>query len=171
MPEAHPIRSSEITPPSVYFNRRSFLRAGIAAATLVTTGLVYRRLNRAELMAIKTPKLSGLSEVAATPENIAKGFRVDEPMTSLEQVGNYNNFYEFSTDKESVAVAAAGFVTKPWTVAVEGMVHKPKVFDLDEILRPRNLDQDRKRHHLPGRTSGAPTTASESTRDHYTLAR
>jgi sulfoxide reductase catalytic subunit YedY len=92
-------------------------------------------------MAIETPKLSGLAQVAATPENIAKGFRVDEPLTSLEQVGNYNNFYEFSTDKESVAVAAAGFVTKPWTVAVEGMVHKPKVFDLDEILRLGPLEE------------------------------
>ncbi len=92
-------------------------------------------------MAIATPKLAGLSEVAATPENLAKGFRVDEPLTSLEQVGNYNNFYEFSTDKESVAVAAAGFVTKPWTVAIEGMVHKPKVFDLDEILRLGPLEE------------------------------
>jgi sulfoxide reductase catalytic subunit YedY len=92
-------------------------------------------------MAIQTPKLAGLSEVAASPENIAKGFHVDEPMTSLEQVGNYNNFYEFSTDKESVAVAATGFVTKPWTVAVEGMVHKPKVFDLDEILRLGPLEE------------------------------
>ncbi|HEV8058615.1 MAG TPA: protein-methionine-sulfoxide reductase catalytic subunit MsrP [Gemmataceae bacterium] len=141
MQETHPIRSSEITPRSVYFNRRSFLRAGIAAASLVTTGLVYRRLNRTGFMAIETPKLSGLAQVAATPENIAKGFRVDEPLTSLEQVGNYNNFYEFSTDKESVAVAAAGFVTKPWTVAVEGMVHKPKVFDLDEILRLGPLEE------------------------------
>jgi sulfoxide reductase catalytic subunit YedY len=141
MLEAHPIRSSEITPPNVYFNRRSFLRAGIAVASLVTTGVVYRRLNRAGSMAIETTKLSGLSEVAATPENLAKGFRVDEQMTPLEQVGNYNNFYEFSTDKESVAVAAAKFVSKPWTVAVEGMVHKPKVFDLDEVFRLGPLEE------------------------------
>jgi methionine sulfoxide reductase catalytic subunit len=62
-------------------------------------------------------------------------------MSTLEQVGNYNNFYEFTTDKEAVAGAAAGFVTRPWTVAVEGMVHRPKVFDLDEVLRIGSLEE------------------------------
>ncbi len=55
-------------------------------------------------------------------------------MTPLLNVSNYNNFYEFTTNKESVASAAAGFVSKPWQVAVGGMVHKPRVFDLDELL-------------------------------------
>jgi sulfoxide reductase catalytic subunit YedY len=72
---------------------------------------------------------------------VARGFRVTEPMTTLERVGNYNNFYEFTTDKESVAAAASQFVSKPWTVAVEGMVHKPKVFDLDEVLRLGSLEE------------------------------
>ena len=62
-------------------------------------------------------------------------------MTTLQQVGNYNNFYEFTTDKEGVAAAAAGFVSRPWTVAVDGMVHKPKVFDLDEVLRLGPLEE------------------------------
>jgi sulfoxide reductase catalytic subunit YedY len=53
----------------------------------------------------------------------------------LEAITNYNNFYEFDTSKSGVAYAAKGFVTRPWSVAVEGLVNKPKVFDIDELLK------------------------------------
>jgi sulfoxide reductase catalytic subunit YedY len=129
------IPSSEITPPNVYFNRRTFLRAGAALASMAVTGLVYKRLNRAGSTDVETPALRGLQVAAPTQQDFARGFRVDEPLTTLERVGNYNNYYEFTTDKEGVAAAAARFVARPWTVAVAGMVHKPKVFDLDEVLR------------------------------------
>jgi sulfoxide reductase catalytic subunit YedY len=92
-------------------------------------------------MPVETATLSGLPVTAATPEDTARGFRVDEPMTSLERVANYNNFYEFTTNKEAVAAAASQFVSRPWTVAVEGMVHKPKVFDIDEVLRLGPLEE------------------------------
>jgi sulfoxide reductase catalytic subunit YedY len=135
------ILSSEITSPEVYFNRRAFMRAGVAAASLAATAVAYRWFNRAGSMPVETPTLDGLSVAPATAEDLARGYRTDEPMTSLDRVGNYNNFYEFTTDKEGVAAAAAGFVSRPWTVAVDGMVHKPKVFDLDEILRLGPLEE------------------------------
>jgi sulfoxide reductase catalytic subunit YedY len=135
------IPSREITPPNVYFSRRTFLRAGVGLASMAVTGAVYRQLNRPGSMSVETPALSGLEIAAATPGDLARGFRVDEPMTTLERVGNYNNFYEFTTNKEAVAAAAAGFVARPWTVAVEGMVHKPKIFDLDEVLRLGPLEE------------------------------
>ena len=132
---------SEITPLSVYLNRRAFMKLGLAAASVVTTGWVYRRLNRAGSAAVDTPSLAGLRPSLDGPAGIASGFRVDEPMTPLLGISNYNNFYEFSTNKESVASAAAGFVSKPWQVAVGGMVHKPRVFDLDELLRSIPLEE------------------------------
>jgi sulfoxide reductase catalytic subunit YedY len=141
MPASGHIRPSEITPPTVYFNRRAFMRAGAAAVSLAATGVAYRWLNRAGSMPVETPALDGLSAAPATAEDMVRGYRTDEPMTALERVGNYNNFYEFTTDKEGVAAAAAGFVSRPWTVAVDGMVHKPKVFDLDEILRLGPLEE------------------------------
>ena len=141
MPESSHIPSSEITPPEVYFNRRMLFKLGGAAVSLVTTGAAYRRLNRAGTAAIEAKPLSDLSITPARPEDAAKGFRTDEPMSTLQQIGNYNNFYEFTTDKEGVAPAASGFVSRPWTVAVEGMVHKPKVFDLDEVLRLGPLEE------------------------------
>jgi methionine sulfoxide reductase catalytic subunit len=141
VPGSDRIPSSEVTPPEAYFNRRTLIRAGAAAASLVTTGVAYRRLNRAGTAAIESQKLTGFSIAPATPDDATRGFRTDEPMSTLQQIGNYNNFYEFTTDKEAVAAAAAGFVSRPWTVAVEGMVHKPKVFDLDEVRRLGSLEE------------------------------
>jgi sulfoxide reductase catalytic subunit YedY len=135
------IFSSEITPQSVYLNRRAFLNAGIAAASLATTAWVYRRLNRAGSAEVDTPALSGVTAPPDGHAGIASGFRVAEPLTPLQSVSNYNNFYEFTTNKESVATAAAGFVSKPWQVAVGGMVHKPRVFDLDELMKVMPLEE------------------------------
>ncbi len=56
-------------------------------------------------------------------------------LTSYAAVTNYNNFYEFTTDKEDVAAMAAGFKTEPWTIEVGGLVQRPKTFDLDDLLR------------------------------------
>jgi sulfoxide reductase catalytic subunit YedY len=63
------------------------------------------------------------------------GFKVSEAQTSFEDITNYNNFYEFSTEKRSVASATRGFVTRPWTVEVGGLVNKPKTWDLDDLLK------------------------------------
>ena len=141
MPNPTRIPSSEITAPHAYFNRRALLRAGAAAASLATTGFAYRRLNRAGSAVVETPTLVGLSTDPAAAGDVARGFRTEEAMTTLQQIGNYNNFYEFTTDKEGVAAAAAGFVGRPWTVAVDGMVHKPRVFDLDEALHLGPLEE------------------------------
>ena len=141
MRDMNPISSSEITPASVYLNRRAFMKAGVAAASLVTTGWVYRRLNRSGSAEVETRALEGLRPAPEGEAGVSNGFRVDESMTPLGSVSNYNNFYEFTTDKESVAAAAAGFVSKPWRVAVEGMAHKPKVFDLDELMKTFALEE------------------------------
>ncbi len=63
------------------------------------------------------------------------GFTTDEKLTPLENITNYNNFYEFSTDKQGVARAAKGFQTNPWTVSVDGLVNKPTTFGLEELLK------------------------------------
>ena len=50
---------------------------------------------------------------------------LSDPLTAFEAVIGYNNFYEFSTDKEAVAPLARDFTTSPWTVEVGGLVNKP----------------------------------------------
>ena len=122
-----------MTPEAVYFSRRTFIRAGILAASAVASGVAYRHLNPASSGRVETPVIQG---VVKTPvAGTGNGFRLDEPETSLQDITHYNNFYEFSTDKEGVAPAAEGFDTKGWQISVEGLVNKPKVFDLDDVLR------------------------------------
>lgn len=128
------IKSSEITDKKVYVNRRLFMRAAAVAATTAATGVVYRRLNRA---GEQKPQQQSLTNVARqnNEEAIRQGFAVNEKLTAIEDITNYNNFYEFSTNKSSVAIEARGFVTRPWTVVVDGLVDKPTTFDLDQLLQ------------------------------------
>ena len=120
------IPPSEITPESVYFNRRNFIRAGLIGGTAIASHLIYRGFNP-----LPVP------EVVSTPlEDVKKsGFSAPEDPDTFETITSYNNYYEFSTGKTSVARKAQSFVTQPWTVEVGGMVQKPKVFDIDELLK------------------------------------
>jgi sulfoxide reductase catalytic subunit YedY len=139
------IPGSEITDEKTYLNRRTFIRAGIVAASVTATGWVYRKLNipAGQSQMTVTPPLADIvisttgpatQQSAGTAENRA-GFVVDEPRTSFQDITHYNNFYEFSTDKESVAEAASGFNARPWQVSVGGLCRKPATFDLDDLLK------------------------------------
>jgi len=128
------IKSSEVTDKKLYLNRRLFMRGAALASTAVATGLLYRKLNPPPA---EKPKGQTLVTVAnsAAEDRARQGFTVNEKLTSIEDITNYNNFYEFSTDKQSVAAEATGFVTKPWTVTVGGLVNKPSTFGLEELLK------------------------------------
>ena len=127
------IKSNEITDQKVYLNRRLFMRGAVLAGSVTATGLLYRKLNPPPAIVEERPKIAGLVK-PPTDEAIQGGFKVNEPLTSFEDITNYNNFYEFSTEKRSVAEEARGFVTRPWAVEVGGLAGKPKVFDLDDLL-------------------------------------
>src|SRR5688572_7705437 len=105
------IQSSEITPEALYWDRRRFIRmaAGAGAAALVSS--------------------------TATRLEAAEGSEQggDEP-TPFEDVTTYNNFYEFGTDKADPSENAHTLRPRPWTVVVEGEVHKPKTYGIDELL-------------------------------------
>ena len=128
------IPDRDVTPHEAYVNRRTFMRAGLLTAAALGTGLLYRTLNRVELDASEMPAISGL--VTAPHQN---GFWVDEPMTPRASILNYNNFYEFSTDKDGVAAAAADFTTTGWQVSVGGLVGKPRVFDRSGDARRQDV--------------------------------
>jgi methionine sulfoxide reductase catalytic subunit len=128
------IKSGEITDKRVYLNRRSFMRGAALIGTTAATGLLYRKLNSPVLKVPVGEKLESVAR-SASEEGTRKGFTTNEKLTSFEDITNYNNFYEFSTSKGGVATESKGFVTRPWSVSVEGLVNKPATFDLDEILK------------------------------------
>jgi sulfoxide reductase catalytic subunit YedY len=126
--------SEKITDKHVYLNRRLFMQAAAMAGTATATTLLYRRLNPHPLEPVKGDKVEQVAQAPQT-DAIKQGFAVSDQLTPFEAITNYNNFYEFDTSKQGVAYAAQGFVTRPWAVSVEGLVNKPKVFDLDELLK------------------------------------
>jgi methionine sulfoxide reductase catalytic subunit len=129
------IASSEITPKSVYMGRRKFL-AGISAATAILVA------GHGALDLI-----SPTTALAAEKLGAIKGqFSTDERQTSYKDVTHYNNFYEFGADKEDPAKNAQNFKTSSWMVSVEGLVNKPRKFNLDEIMKMAPLEERVYRH-------------------------
>jgi sulfoxide reductase catalytic subunit YedY len=120
------IRSSEITPRDLYFNRRKFLAglgiAGVAAAG----GLGLRRAVSGPAQAFADAKIAGLQK---------SPFSATEKVSPMTDVTHYNNYYEFSTDKEGPAGLAKNFKTHPWTVTIDGAVQKKQKLDVDSILK------------------------------------
>jgi len=121
------IKSSEITSEGNYLNRRNFIRAGLLAGTGFATGLAYRYFNPTPLPPIEVKDISNIE----TP----KTFSTDEKPNTFEEITNYNNYYEFGTNKGDPARLAQKLVTRPWTVEVDGMVQKPHTFDIEELLK------------------------------------
>ena len=118
-----PVKSSEITPYSQYLSRREFLKAA---------GIV----GGAALLAACAPSVTEStvpeSEASAIPSG--KADELGDPANSYEDITNYNNYYEFTTDKEGVARLAQKFNPKPWTVEVYGLVNKPKTYGIEDLL-------------------------------------
>lgn len=134
-----PPGGERITPPEAYFNRRTFLKAGAVAAAVGATALVYRQINGLPPPTAAQPALAGLrlasNADAEYPPNLVKAFHTSEARTPFQSITNYNNFYEFSTDKEGVAAAASDFSTHGWRIVVDGLASRPWAFNLDDIRK------------------------------------
>ena len=119
-----PVLPSEITPKSLYLNRRDFLRA---------TGFV----TGSALLAACAPSSGG--QPAAEPSNLAayagKTDELGAPLNSYDDITNYNNYYEFSTAKDAVAPLSVHFKSHPWNVEVSGLVNNPKTYAIEDLLK------------------------------------
>lgn len=138
------LATSEITPEHIYLNRRQFmLGVGSAAGALTLSacaipGIAPERPTAApEAVAVPEIALSDLPAALANPEPFASVAtdELGDPLNAFEDITNFNNYYEFSTDKQAVARLSQDFVTRPWTVEVGGLVNNPQTFDIDDLLR------------------------------------
>ncbi len=120
------IRSSEITPKSLYLNRRKFLAGTAIAGAAVLVGSRYAELSHPSAVVQANTKIDGMQK---------SPFSTTEPITPYKDVTNYNNYYEFSTDKYEPAGLAKNFKTRPWTVTIDGLVKKKQVLDVDAIIK------------------------------------
>jgi sulfoxide reductase catalytic subunit YedY len=118
------IDPSEITPENVYLSRREFIKGiGIAGAGALVLAACGVPTNTAK---------------ESTPTIAAEEGNTDElgnPLTPYDTVIGYNNFYEFTTNKEDVAEVSKNFTTHPWSVTVGGLVNKPGTYSIDELIK------------------------------------
>ncbi len=132
------IQPSEITPRSVFRERRRFMSdtAGLATAAMFGGALSLLGSRRAAALAVdpdaKGPKLEGIVE---------SDYRTDEELTPYSDITSYNNFYEFGTDKRDPARHSDKFTPLPWKVKVLGECEKPGEYDYDDIVKPHRLEE------------------------------
>jgi methionine sulfoxide reductase catalytic subunit len=152
------IKPSEITPEQIYLSRRQFIKGigAIAAGSLalaacadqvLDSGLTSTENNA--IASTPTKTLRPIPELQQTPDRlnapvdpyetnpeVSQGMdEMGNPVNSYEAITNYNNYYEFTTNKERVAIMAQKFATEPWKVEVGGMVNNPKTYDIDDLMR------------------------------------
>ena len=123
------ILPSEITSGDAYLHRREWLKQ--AASMGLIAGLPVLAACDAQAQG------SRLAGVKANPAYAP----ADEKINKVEDFRNYCNFYEFGTDKTDPPVMAKALKTRPWTVAVEGEVLKPKTFDIDDLMKLAPLEE------------------------------
>lgn len=121
------IPESQATAESIFLNRRQWLGAG---AGLIAGGA----LSRPAAAQGADPTLD------LYPAKRNEAYALDRPVTDQELASNYNNFYEFGTSKDVVG-AAKKLVTRPWTVAIDGMVEKPFEIGIDDLIRKMQLEE------------------------------
>ena len=126
-------KPDEITPESVYRNRRFFMKSAIWGGTALTTAGLYETFKPRPAVENTGESITTLVEPAASPDWKNALQPTDTP-NSFEEIAGYNNYYEFSTDKSSVAAKAKNFVTNPWSVEIGGLVEKPRQLDYEAIL-------------------------------------
>lgn len=110
-----PLKSYEITTYSQYLSRRDFLKtAGVLAGSAILVSC--------------TP----MGNETAAP---VKTDEFGDPLTSFDAVTTYNNYYEFSGNKEAVIPLSKNFKVSPWEVEVYGLVNNPKTYGIEDILK------------------------------------
>lgn len=134
----------EITAESVYLNRRSFMKgAGLALGTAALAACSQMEMPPTETETSTSdaaPANAVQGQVTLPPEGSTTD-ELGDPLNTLEQITNYNNYYEFSTDKQAVAALSADYPISPWTVEVGGLVNNPGTYDMDDIRNMFDIEE------------------------------
>lgn len=121
------ILPSDITPKEVFEKRRQLIKLAAAGAFGLSNAAIFNRTAFAQN-----------TQLSSKPN--PKYFLTDK-LTSYKDVTSYNNFYEFGTDKSDPARNAHTLKTRPWTISVEGLINKPKTWDLDSLLKLAPMEE------------------------------
>ncbi|HTW73580.1 MAG TPA: protein-methionine-sulfoxide reductase catalytic subunit MsrP [Steroidobacteraceae bacterium] len=122
------IKPSEITPESVFLQRRQILAGAVAGGVIAAAGPFAR--------AQSAPALPPAVKYTYDPE-----YSVTIKPNTWEQITNYNNFYEFGEEKTDPAENSGAFRSEPWSVTIDGEAEKTGTFTLEDILKPHPLQE------------------------------
>jgi sulfoxide reductase catalytic subunit YedY len=125
------IKPSEITPESIYQDRRRFLKGSSQAALGLAAGAAFPGL--------LLPQGAEASAKLDFQKNTR--FDTDEELTKYKDITRYNNFYEFGTSKTDPAKYAHSLQPSPWTVRVEGEVEKPADYHVEDLIKTHALEE------------------------------
>jgi sulfoxide reductase catalytic subunit YedY len=134
------IASSEITDEKVYLRRREFIRlAGGAAVAVAAVPLLACSGERVAA----EPAGGGTFGSAQSPLTgyKEKAIATDEKLNTFDAITGYNNFYEFGTDKSDPKRYAGSLKTSPWTVKIDGHCNKPADYNVEDLIKPFQLEE------------------------------
>ncbi len=129
--KSKPIPSFQITPEALYLTRRELIKRSMLLSAGLALSACLPQTPQSEPDQVTTP---GPSD------------ELGNESTSYALVTSYNNFYEFSTGKESVASLAAGLTTSPWQIQVDGLVNNPKTYGIEDLLS--RFDQEERIYRM-----------------------
>jgi sulfoxide reductase catalytic subunit YedY len=128
------IKASEITPREIFVNRRKFIAA---AGTLAITAGV----SMAGCDLLDAPEDARAGEKLANVKKGPAAYNATEKANSFKDITSYNNFYELGVDKGDPAENSKFLITRPWSVAIEGEVKKPKTLAIEDIMKLAPLEE------------------------------
>src|SRR5207302_3386710 len=127
---------SEVTPKSVFLDRRKFLTGMALTGAAAFAGFEAFKMAQPTEVAHANTKLSFSKSPYSDTQTPA----------SFKDITSYNNYYEFGTDKDEPSQYAGTLKTRPWTVAIEGEVKKPQTIDIDSLMKLAPLEERIYRH-------------------------
>ena len=140
IPKPWKISDKDITPENIYLNRRDFVK-GMGLLTMYST-LMASGCSSGNETSNPHPEINLTAtekEIYPAPRN--KNITIDRRPTDENVAASYNNFYEFSSEKDEPKILAQKLNTRPWTIEVRGLVQKPKIFDINNLLKIMPIEE------------------------------
>jgi len=135
---------SSVTPEAIYRSRREFIKAGAAGLAVAVANPLWMATAKADA-AKATQGLVSLAPLAFKPSKYTEE-SIGEKLNTFEEITQYNNYYEFTTNKSGVWKISDPLKTSPWAVSVEGLVKKPGKYGVDELVNFKELEERVYRH-------------------------
>ena len=116
------ILGSEITPYKTYLNRRKFIKNGILTSLSLPL----------------SSKLNAFHEDSSSP--YINKLDDNDKLNSFKEITTYNNFYEFGVGKSDPSNFSSKFKSRPWSLRIEGLVEKPRIIDLEDLIKKFTIE-------------------------------